>query len=88
MKLNSNYILLEFRALPDIMSGLEVQKIYKIRTVWKPDVFLPGRWTFKTFKNHKKNLTKIVIVIFFFKNFQFDELQRNSVTWYVKYSKI
>jgi hypothetical protein len=35
------------RALPDITSGREVRKIVKIRTVWKPDVFLPRRQTFK-----------------------------------------
>ena len=31
------------RALPDITSGPEVRQIFKIRTVRKPDVFLPGR---------------------------------------------
>ena len=31
------------RALPDITSGPEVRQIFKVRTVWKPDldVFLP-----------------------------------------------
>ena len=37
-------------ALPDIMSGPEVKKKYKIRTVQKPDVFLPGCQTFNTLK--------------------------------------
>ena len=26
----------------EITSGPEVQKYFNIRTVWKPDVFLPG----------------------------------------------
>ena len=33
------------RALLDITSRPEVQKINKIRTVQKPDVFLPRQWT-------------------------------------------
>ena len=41
------------------MSGPEVRKIFKIRTVRKPDVLLPRRRTFKTFKN------KIKINLFF-----------------------
>ena len=57
----TNHIILEwnalYRALPDITSGPEVWQISKIRTVRKPDVFLPGRRTFKTFKleEEKKN---------------------------------
>ena len=43
------------RALTDITSGPEVRKIVKIRTVWKPDVFLPGRQTINTVRNRKKN---------------------------------
>ena len=35
------------RALLDITSGPEVRQNLKIRTDQKPDVFLPGRWTFK-----------------------------------------
>ena len=31
------------RALPDITSGLEVRQIFKVQTVQKPDIFLPGR---------------------------------------------
>ena len=42
------------RALLDITSSLEVQNIFKIQTVWKLDVFLPGRRTFKTFRNKKE----------------------------------
>ena len=42
------------RALPDITSGLEVRKIFKIWTVRKPNIFLPGSWTFNTFRNRKK----------------------------------
>ena len=44
------------QALPDITSGPEVRQIVKIRTVWKLDVFLPGRRTFNTFKNRKKKI--------------------------------
>ena len=51
----SNSIPLKFwaylsRALPDITSGSEVLQIFKIRTVRKPDVLLPGRRTIKTKK--------------------------------------
>ena len=42
------------RALPDITSGPDVRQIFKIRTVRKPDIFLPGRLTFNTSKNRKK----------------------------------
>ena len=38
-------------ALPDITSNPEVRQIFKIRTIWKPDVFLPKCRTFSTFKN-------------------------------------
>ena len=61
------------RALPDITSSPEVRQIFKIRTVRKPDVFLPGRRTFKTFKNRKKNpktfFLKNIFSNFFFKFF-------------------
>ena len=43
-----------YRALPDITSGPEVRQNFKIRTVRKPDVFLPERQTFNTFKKRKK----------------------------------
>jgi hypothetical protein len=43
------------RALPDITSSPEVRQIFKIQTVRKPDVFLPGRRTFNSFKNRRKN---------------------------------
>ena len=49
------------RALPEIMSGPEVLQISKIWTVWKPDIFLPIRQTFKNMKNQKS---------FFFQNFK------------------
>ena len=39
------------RSVPDMTSGPEVRKIFKIRTVRKQDVFLPGCRTFKTFKD-------------------------------------
>ena len=52
------------RALPDITSVPEVRQNLKIRTVRKPDVFLPGRRTFNTFENRKKLKKKY---IFFFK---------------------
>ena len=38
-------------ALPDITSVPEVRQTFKIRTVQKPDIFLPG---LRTFKNRKK----------------------------------
>ena len=46
------------RALPDITSGPEVRQIFKIRTVGKPDVFLPRRRTFDTIKSRRKKLEK------------------------------
>ena len=46
------------RALLDITSGPEVRQISKIRTVWKPDVFLPGHRSFNTFKKKSKNIFK------------------------------
>ena len=42
-----------FRALPDITSGPEVRQIFKIRTVRKPDIFLPGRRTLNPLENKK-----------------------------------
>ena len=39
------------RAPPDIISSLEVRKIFKIQTVWKPDIFLLEHRTFNTFEN-------------------------------------
>ena len=52
-------------ALLDITSGPEVQQNFKIRTVWKPGVFLTGC---RTFKNWKKN-PKRLLQFFFFQNF-------------------
>ena len=46
------------RALPDIMSCPKVHQIFKIPTDWKPDIFVPGRWTFNTFKNRNKKSNK------------------------------
>ena len=43
------------RALPDITSGPEVRQIFKIRTVRKPDITLPGRRTVNPLENRKKN---------------------------------
>ena len=43
-------------ALSEITSGPEVQKIFKIGTVPKPDVYLPRPWTFNTYRNRKKTL--------------------------------
>ena len=54
------------RAQPDITSGPEVRQIVKIRTVRKPDIFLPGR---RTFENRKK--IKIIFFFKFFLNFFF-----------------
>jgi hypothetical protein len=53
------------RAPSDIKSGSEVRQIFKIRTLRKPKVFLPGRWTFNTFKIEEKKSSKI----FFNSNF-------------------
>ena len=59
------------RALPDITSGPEVRQIFKIRTLRKPDVFLPGRWTFNTFKiEEKKSSKKFFNSNFFYIYFQ------------------
>ena len=49
------------KALPDITFGPEVLQIFKIRTVRKPDVFLPGRRNFNSFKNRNK-------IDFYYKN--------------------
>ena len=49
------------RALPGIMFGPEVRQIFKIRTVRKQDVFLPGR---QTFRNRKK-ITNFFFNFFF-----------------------
>jgi hypothetical protein len=60
------------RALPDITSGPEVRQIFKIRTLRKPDILLPRRRTFNSFK--KKKIQKIFskkILIFFFQDFFF-----------------
>ena len=48
-----NFSWIYTRALPGIMSGPEVRQIFKIRTVRKPDVFLPRHLSFITLKkNH------------------------------------
>jgi hypothetical protein len=60
----------EIRALPDITSGPEVRQIFKIRTVRKPDVFLPGHRTFNSFRNRRKDPKKI-LKFFFLKFFLF-----------------
>ena len=59
------------RALPDITSSPEVWQIFKIRNVWKLDVFLPGCLTwenrkkiknvFKNFKKFSFNFLKIFL---------------------------
>ena len=49
---SQDYISLRLKSL------LEVRQIFKIRTVRKPDVFLPGRRTFNTFENRKKKSPK------------------------------
>ena len=64
-----------FQLPPGSRPCLEVQNTFKIQTVQKPGVFLPGRGTFKTFQ-----------ILFFFnffclfaffkeKKFQYDEFQ-------------
>ena len=54
------------RALPDITSGPEVRQNYKIRTVRKPDVFLPGHRTFNT---SKKVIQDVFCIFIWSKNF-------------------
>ena len=49
--LGHNNWVFTIRALPDITSGPEVRQIFKVWTVRKPDVFLPGC---RTLKNRKK----------------------------------
>ena len=47
------------RVLPDITFGPEVQQIFKVRTVWKPDVFFPDAGLLTILKRPKKvQLTK------------------------------
>ena len=53
------------RSLPNITSGPEVRQIFKFRTVPKPDIFLPGRRTFNTFKNRKKKSKLFLFVCLF-----------------------
>ena len=53
------------RALPDTVSGPEVRQIFKIQTVRKPDVFLPGGRTLRVGKEFKKKKNSK----FFFHNF-------------------
>merc|ERR1711971_1187967 len=48
------------------MGSLEVRKIFKIRPVQKLDVFLLGRWIFKTSKNKKSKIKKIIQILFLF----------------------
>ena len=50
-------------ALPDITSNPEVRQIFKIRTVRKPDVFLPGRRTVNPLENRKKKIKLLKIYI-------------------------
>ena len=61
----------QVRAQPDITSGPEVRQIFKIRTVRKPDVFLPGRRTFRNRKKVKKKKVKKKFQKKISKNFQF-----------------
>ena len=60
------------RALPDITSGTEVRQIFKIRTVQKPDVFLPGCRTFNTFKNGKRYFFQDIFFCLFIWSFDRD----------------
>ena len=59
------------RALPDITSGPEVRQIFKIRTVRKPDVFLPEAGLARHLKIEKKKNQnqKLFFSIFFSKCF-------------------
>ena len=65
------FSILLTRALPDMLSGPEVREIFKIRTVRKPNNFLPGLRTFKTFKNNNKKKNKKSFFNFFFQIFLF-----------------
>ena len=79
--INANGIMKYMNDLTTLKLGLyrtsrpEVRRILKFRTVRKPDVFLPGCWTFNTVENRKKSQKKFSFffsLIFFFKNFDFD----------------
>ena len=66
-----NCIIIEIRALPDIMSGPEVRQIFKVRAVQKPDVFLSGPRTINRTKAMEKKSKKFgkKKIKFFFKKF-------------------
>ena len=55
------------RALPDITSIPEVRQNFKIQTVRKPDVFLPGCQTYNIFavKRHTQCITTALGILIF-----------------------
>ena len=57
-------ILSFIRALSDITFGPEVRQIFKIRTVRKPNDFLPGRWTVRNRKKSKENFQNFSKIFF------------------------
>ena len=59
---------IKLRALPDITSGPEFRQIFKIRTVQKPDVFLPDAGLLTLLKIKKQKL--VFFSRFLFVNFQ------------------
>ena len=54
-----DWVLLLYRALPDITSGPEVRQIFKIRTVWNPDISFPDAGLLTLLKIDKKKIQKI-----------------------------
>ena len=74
------------RALPDITSSPEVRQIFKIQTVRKPDVFLPGRRTLNTFKIRKKKSKKLKKKVkFFFKKFSKKKISKIFPKFFFQY---
>ena len=52
------------RVLPDLTSGPEVRQIFKIRTYWKLDIFLPGLLTLVKIKSKSNFFFSIFFQIF------------------------
>ena len=54
-----DWVLLLYRALPDITSIPKVRQIFKIRTVRKPDISFPDAGLLTLLKIDKKKIQKI-----------------------------
>ena len=68
------------RALPDITSGPEVWQIFKIRTVQKPDIFLPGHRTINTCKDRNKFIFQYIFFsLFGLRNFDTKFVSRDLI---------